>query len=234
MGQIAENLAHIHAFMAEAAQKSGRKMEDVTLIVVSKTIDVPRIKEAVEAGETVLGENRVQEIMDKYEEMGPEVHWHLIGHLQTNKVKYIIDKVDMIHSVESFRLAEEISKRAQQKGVTMDILLEINMAEEESKFGLKAEETEEMVCQIAVLPNLRIRGLMTVAPFVENPEENRIYFRKMKELLVDINQKKIDNVNMDVLSMGMTNDYAIAIEEGATMVRVGTGVFGARVYPNKN
>ena len=130
MGQIAENLAHIHAVMAEAAQKSGRKMEDVTLIVVSKTIDVPRIKEAVEAGETVLGENRVQEIMDKYEEMGPEVHWHLIGHLQTNKVKYIIDKVDMIHSVESFRLAEEISKRAQQKGVTMDILLEINMAEE--------------------------------------------------------------------------------------------------------
>ena len=129
MGQIAENLAHIHAVMAEAAQKSGRKMEDVTLIVVSKTIDVPRIKEAVEAGETVLGENRVQEIMDKYEEMGPEVHWHLIGHLQTNKVKYIIDKVDMIHSVESFRLAEEISKRAQQKGVTMDILLEINMAE---------------------------------------------------------------------------------------------------------
>ncbi len=234
MGQIAENLAHIHAVMAEAAQKSGRKMEDVTLIVVSKTIDVPRIKEAVEAGETVLGENRVQEIMDKYEEMGPEVHWHLIGHLQTNKVKYIIDKVDMIHSVESFRLAEEISKRAQQKGVTMDILLEINMAEEESKFGLKAEETEEMVRQIAVLPNLRIRGLMTVAPFVENPEENRIYFRKMKELLVDINQKKIDNVNMDVLSMGMTNDYAIAIEEGATMVRVGTGVFGARVYPNKN
>lgn len=234
MGQIAENLAHIHAVMAEAAQKSGRKMEDVTLIVVSKTIDVPRIKEAVEAGETVLGENRVQEIMDKYEEMGPEVHWHLIGHLQTNKVKYIIDKVDMIHSVESFRLAEEISKRAQRKGVTMDILLEINMAEEESKFGLKAEETEEMVRQIAVLPNLRIRGLMTVAPFVENPEENRIYFRKMKELLVDINQKKIDNVNMDVLSMGMTNDYAIAIEEGATMVRVGTGVFGARVYPNKN
>ena len=234
MGEIAENLAHIHAVIAAAAQKSGRKMEDVTLIVVSKTIDVPRIKEAVEAGETVLGENRVQEIMDKYEEMGPEVHWHLIGHLQTNKVKYIIDKVDMIHSVESFRLAEEISKRAQQKGVTMDILLEINMAEEESKFGLKAEETEEMVRQIAVLPNLRIRGLMTVAPFVENPEENRIYFRKMKELLVDINQKKIDNVNMDVLSMGMTNDYAIAIEEGATMVRVGTGVFGARVYPNKN
>ncbi len=234
MGQIAENLAHIHAIMAEAAQKSGRKPEDVTLIVVSKTIDVPRIKEAVEAGETVLGENRVQEIMDKYEAMGPEVHWHLIGHLQTNKVKYIIDKVDMIHSVESFRLAEEISKRAQQKDVTMDILLEINMAEEESKFGLKAEETEEMVRQIAALPNLRIRGLMTVAPFVENPEENRIYFRKMKELLVDINQKKIDNVNMDVLSMGMTNDYAIAIEEGATMVRVGTGVFGARVYPNKN
>ena len=234
MGQIAENIAKIHEKMDAAAKRAGRDPKEVQLIVVSKTIDVDRIKEAVACGEVHLGENKVQEIMDKYEPMGPGIHWHLIGHLQTNKVKYIIDKVDMIHSVDRFHLAQEISKRAVQKGVTMDILLEINMAQEESKFGLAADETEDLVRQIAVLPGIRIRGLMTVAPFVEDPQENRPVFRKMKELLVDINAKKIDNVSMDVLSMGMTNDYEVAIEEGATMIRVGTAVFGARVYPNKN
>ena len=171
--------------------------------------------------------------MDKYEPMGEGVKWHLIGHLQTNKVKYIIDKVELIHSVDSLKLAEEISKRAKAKGITANILLEINAAGEESKFGLKPEECEEAVREISILDNIKIRGLMTVAPNVENPEENRIYFKQMKQLLVDINAKKIDNVNMDVLSMGMTGDYEVAIEEGATIVRVGTGIFGARVYPNK-
>ncbi len=233
MSYIKENIENVERKIQAACDRSGRKREDVLLLAVSKTIDVPRIKEAVECGLTSLGENKVQEIMDKYEPMGEGVKWHLIGHLQTNKVKYIIDKVELIHSVDSLKLAEEISKRAKAKGITANILLEINAAGEESKFGLKPEECEEAVREISVLDNIKIRGLMTVAPNVENPEENRIYFKQMKQLLVDINAKKIDNVNMDVLSMGMTGDYEVAIEEGATIVRVGTGIFGARVYPNK-
>ena len=233
MSYIKENIENVERKIQAACDRSGRKREDVLLLAVSKTIDVPRIKEAVECGLTSLGENKVQEIMDKYEPMGEGVKWHLIGHLQTNKVKYIIDKVELIHSVDSLKLAEEISKRAKAKGITANILLEINAAGEESKFGLKPEECEKAVREISALDNIKIRGLMTVAPNVENPEENRIYFKQMKQLLVDINAKKIDNVNMDVLSMGMTGDYEVAIEEGATIVRVGTGIFGARVYPNK-
>lgn len=234
MSHIKENIELINKKIEAAAVKSGRLKEDITFIVVSKTIDVPRIKEAVEAGENNLGENKVQEIMDKYEAMGEGIKWHLIGHLQTNKVKYIIDKVELIHSVDSIRLAEEISKRAAQHGITAKILLEINIAGEESKFGIRPEDVEEIVQKISKLSNIVIKGLMTVAPFVENAEENRVYFKQMKQLLVDINSKKIDNVYMDVLSMGMTGDYEVAVEEGATMVRVGTGVFGARVYPSKS
>ena len=233
MGYIKENIDIVEAKVAAACERSGRKREEVLLLAVSKTIDVPRIKEAVECGLTSLGENKVQEIMDKYEPMGEGVKWHLIGHLQTNKVKYIIDKVELIHSVDSLKLAEEINKRAAAKNMTADILLEVNVAEEESKFGIGKEECEERVREISKLSNIRIRGLMTVAPFVENAEENRPYFKELKQLLVDINNKKIDNVNMDILSMGMTGDYEVAIEEGATIVRVGTGIFGARVYPDK-
>lgn len=234
MSDIKENIEQINKRIESAAVKSGRTRKDITFIVVSKTIDVPHIKEAVETGENNLGENKVQEIMDKYEPMGNGIKWHLIGHLQTNKVKYIIDKVEMIHSVDSVKLAEEISKRAVQKGITAKILLEINIANEESKFGIRPEDTEKVILEIAKFPNITIKGLMTVAPFVENAEENRVYFKEMKQLLVDINSKKIDNVFMDVLSMGMTGDYEVAVEEGATMVRVGTGVFGARLYPAKN
>ncbi len=234
MSSIKENIESINAKIQAACDRSCRKREDVLFLVVSKTIDVPRIKEAVECGMTSLGENKVQEIMDKYEPMGEGINWHLIGHLQTNKVKYIVDKVVLIHSVDSVKLAEEISKRAVAKGVNANILLELNMADEESKFGIKPEECENMVREISILPNITIKGLMTVAPAVENPEENRKYFRQMKQLLVDINSKKIDNVNMTELSMGMTGDYEVAIEEGATIVRIGTGVFGARYYPNKN
>ncbi|MGE4214683.1 MAG: YggS family pyridoxal phosphate-dependent enzyme [Anaerotignaceae bacterium] len=234
MSSIKENIELINKRIEAAAVKSGRTRDDITFIVVSKTIDVPRIKEAVETGENNLGENKVQEIMDKYEPMGEGIKWHLIGHLQTNKVKYIIDKVDFIHSVDSVKLAQEISKRALQHDITAKILLEINIANEESKFGISPNDAEEIVLEISKLPNIMIKGLMTVAPFVENAEENRVYFKQMKQLLVDINGKKIDNVYMDVLSMGMTGDYEVAVEEGATMVRVGTGVFGARLYPNKN
>ena len=233
MKTIKQNIQIVEEKITAAAERAGRKREDVLLLAVSKTKPVEVIREAVACGLTSLGENKVQEIMEKYEPMGDGVHWHLIGHLQTNKVKYIIDKVDMIHSVESLRLSEEINKRAAAKSLVMDVLVEVNMAEEESKFGIQPERVEEFLRQIAPLPHIRVRGLMTVAPFVENPEENRVYFRKMRELLVDMNQKKIDNINMDVLSMGMTGDYEVAIEEGATIVRVGTGIFGERYYPNR-
>ncbi len=227
---IAENIKSIRENIDNAAKRAGRDPKDVLLLAVSKTVDVPRIKAAVAEGLDELGENRVQEIMEKYEPMGPDVKWHLIGHLQTNKVKYIIDKVKLIHSVESLKLAEEIDKQAKKHGVVADILVEINMAKEESKFGIMPEDTEEFIRSISNLENIRVRGLMTVAPNVENGEENRVYFRNMKKLLVDINGKNINNINMDVLSMGMTGDYITAVEEGATIVRVGTGIFGKRNY----
>ncbi len=233
MGEIQQNIIDIEQRIAAAAQKSGRKREDILLLAVSKTIDVPRIKQAVDCGLKELGENRVQEILEKYDAMGEDVYWHLIGHLQTNKVKYIIDKVKMIHSVESIKLAEEIDKRAKQSNVIMDILVEVNIADEQSKFGVTPKETLSFIKNIAFLDNIRIKGLMTVAPFVDNPEENRDCFRRMRQLLVDINAEKIDNVNMNVLSMGMSNDFEVAIEEGATIVRVGTNIFGKRVYPQQ-
>lgn len=230
MQAVKDNVEEVEAKVAAAAIRSGRNPEDVLLIAVSKTKPVSLIQEVVACGLHTLGENKVQEIMDKYEPMGAGIHWHLIGHLQSNKVKYIIDKVDMIHSLESLKLAQEIEKRAAAQDTRMDVLIEVNMAEEESKFGLLAKDVEAFAREVAQFAHIRIRGLMTVAPFVENSEENRVVFRKMKELLVDINNKKIDNVHMDCLSMGMTGDYEVAIEEGATMVRVGTGIFGERDY----
>ena len=227
---ISENIKSIREKIDNAAQKAGRDPKDVLLLAVSKTVDVPRIKAAVAEGLDELGENHVQEIMEKYESMGPDVKWHMIGHLQTNKVKYIIDKVKLIHSVESLKLAEEINKQAKKHGLVMDILVEINMAKEESKYGIMPEDAPAFIESLSSLENIRVRGLMTVAPNVENGEENRVYFRNMKKLLVDINAKNINNINMDVLSMGMTGDYITAVEEGATIVRVGTGIFGKRNY----
>ncbi len=227
---IVQNIKEVEARIEAAAKRSGRRREDILLLAVSKTIDIPRIQRAVDYGLVELGENKVQEIMDKYEPLGPGVKWHLIGHLQTNKVKYIIDKVTLIHSVESMKLAEEISKRAKQKGICANILIEVNIAREESKFGVMPEECESLASQISTLDNICVKGLMTVAPFVENSEDNRKYFRQLRQLLVDINAKKMNNISMDTLSMGMTGDYEVAIEEGATIVRVGTGIFGARDY----
>ena len=229
-GYISENIENIRKNIDTACKRSGRDPKDVLLLAVSKTVDVDRIKVAVDCGLNSLGENRVQEIMEKYEPMGENVKWHLIGHLQTNKVKYIIDKVELIHSVESIKLAEEINKQAKKHNLVMDVLVEVNMADEESKFGVKPEETESFIRELALMDNIRVRGLMTVAPNVENGEENRVYFRNMKQLLVDINAKNINNINMDILSMGMTGDYETAVEEGATIVRVGTGIFGKRDY----
>ncbi len=226
---IKENLDLITEKIKAAAEKSGRKREDVLLLAVSKTVDVPRIKEAVNLGLVDLGENKPQEINWKYYEI-KNVKWHQIGHLQTNKVKYIIDKVCLIHSVDSLKLAEEISKRAKSKNITMDILVEINIAGEEAKSGVPLDEAEALAVEISKLDNVIVKGLMTVAPFVENPEDNREYFKQMRNLFVDIRNKNYNNIDMKYLSMGMTNDYEIAVEEGANIVRIGTGLFGARDY----
>lgn len=227
---IKENLADVEKAIEKACEKAGRKREEVTLIAVSKTYPVEDIKTAMECGATVFGENKVQELVEKEEQLPKDIEWHLIGHLQRNKVKYIVDKVAMIHSVDSLRLAEEISKEAVKKNVDVNVLIEVNVAQEETKFGVTLEETETLIEQIAQLPNVFVKGLMTIAPYVIDMEENRELFRKLKQLAVDIKAKNIDNVSMDVLSMGMTNDYPVAIEEGATMIRVGTGIFGQRDY----
>lgn len=184
----------------------------------------------MQAGVSIFGENKVQEIVKKEVELPKNVEWHLIGHLQRNKVRQIAGKVARIHSVDSLRLAEQIQKEYEKIGETANILIEVNVAKEESKFGLMPEETEEVIREIAKFPNIKVRGLMTIAPFVENPEENRIHFQNLRKLLVDINAKNIDNISMNELSMGMTGDYEVAIEEGATYVRVGTGIFGSRQY----
>lgn len=227
---VAENYRDVEENVRKACERSGRERSEVTLIAVSKTKPVTMIREAMDAGAADFGENKVQELCEKYEELPKDLRWHLIGHLQRNKVKYVVDKAALIHSVDSLRLAEEISKEAVKKNVQAFILVEVNVAEEESKFGVKVEDTEELVRKAALLPNIHIRGLMTIAPYVEDPEANRPIFRRLCKLAVDIKMKNIDNVHMDVLSMGMTGDYQVAIEEGATMVRVGTGIFGERNY----
>ncbi len=217
---INENLMQVRKNIEAACQKAGRNPEEVTLIAVSKTKPVPMLEEAYQAGSRDFGENKVQEIMDKYPVLPDDIRWHMIGHLQRNKVKYIVDKVSLVHSVDSLRLAEEISRQAEKKQTELDILVEVNIAQEESKFGTSRAEAAQLVEEIAKLPCIHVKGLMTIAPFVEHPEENRKYFRQIKELSVDIEKKNIDNVSMSVLSMGMTNDYMVAVEEGATMVRV--------------
>lgn len=227
---VAENLAQVQKNINESCSKINRDPNEVTLIAVSKTKPVEMLKEAYDAGARVFGENKVQEIVDKYDQMPSDVKWHMIGHLQRNKVKYIVDKVAMIHSVDSLRLAETIEKEAAKKAVIVPILIEVNVAQEESKFGLKPEEVLPFIEQIADFSHIRIKGLMTIAPYVDNAEENREIFRELKKLSVDIAAKNINNVTMSVLSMGMTGDYMVAVQEGATMVRVGTGIFGARNY----
>ncbi len=227
---IKENILKVEKCIQEACDRSGRKREEVTLIAVSKTKPVEAIYKVMQTGIVDYGENKVQELTDKIETISEPLNWHMIGHLQRNKVKYIVDKVKLIHSVDSLRLAEQISIEAVKKNVEVDILIEVNIAEETSKFGLNTQEVIELVKAVSTLPNVHIKGLMTVAPFTENPEDNRLYFRNLKQLSVDIAQKNIDNVTMNELSMGMTGDYEVAIEEGATMVRVGTGIFGERNY----
>ncbi len=219
---IRENLESVRERLKTACTEAGRDPEEVTLIAVSKTKPLWMLEEAYEAGVRDFGENKVQELVEKAEKMPSD----MIGHLQRNKVKAVIDKAYLIHSVDSLRLAEEISKEAQKRGLVMKILIEVNVAGEESKFGVAPDGAEELIRSIAGLPGVLICGLMTIAPFVENPEENRVFFKSLKNLSVDIKGKNIDNVTMDFLSMGMTGDYEVAAQEGAACVRVGTGIFG--------
>lgn len=230
---ICENLKEVEEKIEAACKRAGRDRSEITLIAVSKTKPVEMLEEVYQTGIREFGENKVQEMMDKYEVLPKDIHWHMIGHLQRNKVKYLMGKAALIHSVDSLRLAEEISTQSVKHEVTTDILIEVNIAGEETKFGTDREEAIALVESAAKLPNIHICGLMTIAPFVENPEDNRKYFQQIRQLSVDIKEKNIDNVDMQILSMGMTGDYEVAIEEGATMVRVGTGIFGARDYSVK-
>ncbi len=227
---IQDNIVDVEKKIMAACNRSGRKREEVTLIAVSKTKPVDMMLEAIRAGIMDFGENKVQELCDKNEQIKDELYWHMIGHLQRNKVKYIIDKNILIHSLDSLRLAEQIQLDAQKRNIIQDVLIEVNIASEESKYGFKPEEVEDAILEIAKLDSIRIKGLMCVAPYTEIAEENRIYFKKMRQLLVDIKEKNIDNVTMEMLSMGMSGDFEVAIEEGATLVRIGTGIFGERNY----
>ena len=226
---FARNYSEILESLDKAVSKTGKKIDDIILLAATKTVDTDTINYAVSKGISYIGENKVQELLSKEKDYAP-CHRHFIGHLQTNKVKDIIDKVEMIQSVDSLKLAKEISKQAVKNNLEMEILLEVNIGDEESKWGFRPEDTENAVREIAKLPNLKIKGLMAIPPICENSEENRPYFQKMKKLFVDIGDKNIDNSSMDILSMGMSDDFDIAVEEGANLVRVGTALFGRRIY----
>ena len=227
---LASNLQEVERKIMEACDKAGRAREEITLIAVSKTKPVPMLQEIYDLGVRDFGENKVQELTDKEPQLPADLRWHMIGHLQRNKVKQVIDKAVLIHSVDSVRLAKAIEAEAAKKDIIVQILLEVNVAEEDSKFGLKLDEVLPAVEEIATMPHVRIKGLMTIAPFVENPEENRTVFAQLQKLSVDIAKKNIDNVSVDILSMGMSSDYETAIKHGSNLVRIGTKLFGARKY----
>lgn len=227
---VQENLMTAQSKIKAACKRSGRDPEEVTLIAVSKTKPIQMIQEAIEAGKKEFGENKAQEMKEKQETLPKDLKWHFIGHLQTNKVKYVVGRAALIHSVDSLHLAEAIEKESAKQNLVTDILVEVNVAQETSKFGLKTEEVEQLIREIARFPHIHVCGLMTIAPYVKDPEQNRDIFCQLKKLSVDIAAKNIDNIDMSVLSMGMTGDYEVAVEEGATHVRVGTAIFGERDY----
>ncbi len=230
MGFAADNLKEVEQRISSACLRAGRRREDVLLIAVSKTKPVSMIEEVMGEGVLDFGENKPQELRDKYEVLPKDIHWHMIGNLQRNKVKYVVGRAVMIHSVGSKELALEIEKEAAKHDIVMPCLVEVNMAQEASKGGIAPDQAMDFVREISVLKHIQIEGLMTIAPYVADPEENRVYFRGLRNLAVDIKNENIDNITMRHLSMGMTGDYETAIEEGATMIRVGTGIFGERNY----
>lgn len=226
---IKENYDEILKRIDTTCKKIGRNPKDIKVIAVSKTVDSDRAREAIEAGIENLGENRVQELTKKYQELEDiDVKWHMIGHLQKNKVKYIIDKTELIHSVESLSLAEEINKRAGQNNLIANVLIELNIGEEESKFGIREDQVYDFIKSMEVFENIKVMGLMTVAPFCENPEDVRWVFKKMKNIYDEVSTMNYKNTEMKYLSMGMTNDFEVAIEEGSNIIRIGTAIFGAR------
>ena len=228
MSLLEENIANIKSRIKFAAERAGRNPKNIDIVAVTKTITPEIIQKAVDSGLVLLGENRVQEARDKKELVNGNVQWHLIGHLQRNKVKMALDLFSMIQSVDSLPLAEEIQKRAEQIQQTIDVLVQVNIGREKTKYGIDPDNTKSFIEKIALFPNLRVRGLMAIAPFKQNPEEVRPYFRQLREIFENIKQTHIDNVNMEYLSMGMSNDFEVAVEEGANMLRIGTGIFGAR------
>ena len=228
---ISDNLEAVRKKITEAARRAGRDPASVKLIAVSKTKPLSMVEECIACGQTDFGENKPQELRDKFDTLKrDDIRWHMIGHLQKNKIKYVVSRACLIHSVDSVELASEISRQASAKGIVVPILLEVNMAGEESKFGFAPEETIAAVKTISALEGISVRGLMTIAPYVTDPEQNRCHFRNLRDLSIDIARQNIDNVSMYDLSMGMTGDYEVAVEEGATLVRVGTGIFGERDY----
>lgn len=225
---IADNLKTVTDRIASAAKSSGRDLSSVKLVVVTKTVGVDRIREAVDAGASILGENRVQEAKEKIEKLGPIASWHLIGHLQTNKAKYAVKLFYLIHSVDSLELAKEIDKQAAKIGKVQDVLIEVSISGEASKAGVAPENAAALIKDAVKLKNISIKGLMTIPPFSDNPEDSRPYFKKLRELSESIARENIPGVSMKELSMGMSGDFEVAIEEGSTMVRVGTAIFGKR------
>lgn len=228
---IKENLDNIRMRVERAAKKTGRKPEEIKIMAVTKNVTPDKIAEAIDAGIMDLGENRVQELQKKVNDanlLDKYINWHMIGHLQKNKVKYIIDIVDMIHSLDSIELAAEINKRAQKADKIIGILVQVNIAEEETKFGIYKEHIMDFIREVSKYKNIKVRGLMTIAPHVQNPEDVRYVFRQLRKIFIDISRENIDNIDMEYLSMGMSNDFEVAIEEGANIIRVGTAIFGKR------
>ena len=227
---LKENLENVKKLVEEACLRTGRNTSDVTIVAVSKTKPEEDIMELYRAGQRDFGENYIQELRKKHDDLPKDIRWHMIGHLQRNKVKYIAEYIHLIHSVDSYALAETINREAAKHNRVIPVLIEVNVGGEESKFGVSPEEAADLVSEISRLPNVHIEGFMTSAPFYEDPEEDRECFAKLRDLSVDIESKRIDNVKVNALSMGMSNDYIVAVEEGSTMVRVGTSIFGARDY----
>lgn len=233
MTSISENIEAVRARIAEACGRSSRDPADVVLCPASKTRTPEEVREAIAAGVRVFGENYVQEFLEKYEVLGDECSWHMIGHLQRNKVRRIVGKVSLIQSVDSIDLARTIEKEAERAGISVDVLLEVNVAGEESKWGFAPNETLEAARTVGSMPHVNVKGLMTSAPYTEDPESNRMHFRSLKRLFDEIGDAGLDGVSAEILSMGMSGDYEVAVEEGSTMVRIGTAIFGERHYPEK-
>lgn len=228
-----ENIDYVFNVIKQACEKTNRDVKDVFLLPVSKTKPISSIEEAITNGFNTFGENKVQEILQKYEYFNGKIKFHMIGHLQTNKVKYIIDKVELIHSLDSIALLDKLQQQAEKKDLIINCLIEVNISKEETKYGICREDIYNFLTEVKKRKNVKVQGLMTIAPYFDDAEKTRIYFKKMKQLFDEISKQKYDNIEMKILSMGMSNDFRIAVEEGANLIRVGTLIFGERNYSKK-